>query len=142
MADLYRWWYRRRGIPSNRLLVSSFALIEPYLALRTGSVPYWMKFNMEPPLERLDDYLNQSDAYDEVHLMLFQHGVNAVGLPSAEEWRRVIGKARRQSTTLGLDLNEYPLDFPHYAKYDEAIRETIPARYPMSAPLSLAEVKE
>src|SRR5690625_4730500 len=142
VADLYRWWYERRRIPSNRLLVSSFALIEPYLALRTGSVPYWMKFNMEPSLHRLDDYLTRADPYDEVHLMLFQHGVEAVGLPTAEDWRRVIGKARRKSTTLGLDLDEYPLDFPHYAKYDEAIRETIPARYPMSAPLSLSEVSE
>jgi hypothetical protein len=47
-ADLYRQWYEERGLPTNRLLVESFILIEPWWALRTGSVAFWMVFNMEP----------------------------------------------------------------------------------------------
>ena len=51
VADLYRRWYEERGLPANRLLIESFILLEPYWALRTGSVPFWTKFNMEPDLE-------------------------------------------------------------------------------------------
>jgi hypothetical protein len=48
VAELYRWWYEERKLPANRLLVESFILMEPWWALRTGSVPFWMVFNMEP----------------------------------------------------------------------------------------------
>lgn len=50
VADLYRSWYRRRGIPANRLVLSSFVVMDPHSMLRTGSVPYWMTFNMQPSL--------------------------------------------------------------------------------------------
>lgn len=39
----------------------------------------------------------------------------------------------------GWRAREYPLDFAHYARYDEAVREQIPARYP-PAHLSLEDL--
>jgi hypothetical protein len=36
VADLYRAWYRERGLPADRLLVESFILLEPYWVLRTA----------------------------------------------------------------------------------------------------------
>lgn len=141
VADLYRWWYRRRRIPASRLIVSSFIAMDPYLTLRTGSVPFWMKFNMQPSLAALDRYLSTGEPYDDLHLMLFQHGVEAVGLPTKEQWQQVLGHARRKGTTLGVDLDEHPLDFPHYARYDEAIRRQISGRYPVAAPLTLDDLE-
>jgi hypothetical protein len=47
VADLYRWWYRRLGSEDNRLVVDSFILMDPYWAIRTRSVPFWMVFNTE-----------------------------------------------------------------------------------------------
>lgn len=76
VADLYRWWYVRRGMPANRLVVSSFVLLEPYWTLRTGSVPFWMTFNVEPSADALDAYLRDRERFDEIYLMLFQHGVD------------------------------------------------------------------
>jgi hypothetical protein len=140
VADLYRWWYQRRNIPANRLIVSSFVLMEPHWTLRTGSVPFWMTFNMEPSLEALEQYLRKADPYDDVHLMLFQHGVEATGLPPKERWQEVIDLARNGGNLLGLDLDEYPLDFAQYALYDDAIKEQIPARYPLPAPLTLDDL--
>jgi hypothetical protein len=142
VADLHRWWFRRRRIPSNRLIVSSFALTEPYWTARTGSVPYWMKFNTEPSLASLDEYVRGVEPYDEIYLMLFQHGVKAVGVPSKEEWQEVLGYARRKGVTLGVDLDEFPLDFSHFARYDEEIPKQIPSRYPLPRPLQLSEFDE
>jgi hypothetical protein len=140
VADLYRWWYERRRIPANRLIVSSFVAMEPHWTLRTGSVPFWMTFNMEPSLRALEAYLRKSPTYDDVHLMLFQHGVEAAGLPTREQWQEVLGLAGRRGTTLGVDLDEHPMDFAHYAQYDDEIRRQIPARYPMPAPLRLDDL--
>jgi hypothetical protein len=61
VADLYRWWNHQRGIIGNRLLVSSFILLEPYWTIRTGSVPYWMVFNKEPSATDVESYLQSSD---------------------------------------------------------------------------------
>lgn len=142
VADLYRSWYRRRGIPANRLVLSSFVVMDPHSMLRTGSVPYWMTFNMQPSLDAAHTYLDHAEPYDEIHLMLFQHGVEAVGLPTKQQWRDLVARAERRGTTLGLDLDAYPLDFPHFARYDEAIREHIPSRHQLGAPLTLREFEE
>src|SRR5438876_5656222 len=48
VADLYAWWTQRRGITERRLFVESFIVMEPYWTIRTGSIPFWMVFNMAP----------------------------------------------------------------------------------------------
>jgi hypothetical protein len=138
VADLYRWWYARRRIPANRLMVSSFVVNDPYWTLRTGSVPYWMVFNMQPSLDALNRYLDERPAFDDIHLLLFQHGVEATGITTPDDWRKVLDRARRTGTTLGADLDEFPHDFAQFANYSDAFRE-LPARYPLPAPLSLEE---
>ncbi|MDP9381258.1 MAG: hypothetical protein M3Q29_14145 [Chloroflexota bacterium] len=69
VADLYRWWYEERRIRADRLLVESFILMEPYWALRTGSVPYWALFNTEPSADLLERYLDGAEPYDHIHMM-------------------------------------------------------------------------
>lgn len=141
VADLYRWWYRRRRIPANRLLVTSFVINDPYWTLRTGSVPYWMRFNMQPSLDGAHAYLDDREPFDDINLALFQHGVQAVGIPDVEDWRGLLARARRHGDTLGADLDEFPYDFAQYARYSSAF-EAIPARYPIPGPLSRAEFQE
>jgi hypothetical protein len=141
VADLYRWWYAQRRIPANRLVITSFVVNMPYWTLRTGSVPFWMKFNMEPSAEAIERYLDASDPYDEIYLSLFQHGVEAVGLPPKERWQAILDRARVKGRTLGAELDEYPLDYPHFAKYEEALQAETPARYPIPAPLTLRDVE-
>src|SRR5690606_6673715 len=53
VADLYRTWYKERGISTNQLLVGTFFLIDPYWTLKTGSVPYWLAFNGKPSADLL-----------------------------------------------------------------------------------------
>ena len=140
VADLYRWWNRDRGLPANRLLVESFILLEPYWTLRTGSVPYWMKFNTEVSAGHLEHYLDgraaDDEPFDEIHLMLFAHGAESIGLPPIDRWRAILGRARREGRFAGVDEGAYPADFAVYARYHDAIKE-IAARYPLPAPLAL-----
>jgi len=138
VADFYRDWYRRRNLRANRLLIESFIMHDPYWTLRTGSVPYWMTFNMDPSLEAAEAYLTGTDPYDEINLLLFNHGVEAVGFPQIDQWKdRVLSKARKSGRLIGVREDLYPRDFGALGRYNRAIQE-IPARYPLPAALPLS----
>jgi hypothetical protein len=136
VADLYRWWYRERRILSNRLLVGSFVVHEPYWTLKTGSLPFWMTFNKEPSADLLEEYLDHAPTFDDIYLMLFSHGVESVGLVPIERWRAILGRARKQGRFIGVNEREYPRDFAAFVRYNTDV-QSIPARYPMPGPLTL-----
>ncbi len=140
VADLYRWWYKERGLLANRLLVESFLVMEPYWALRTGSVPFWSKFAMELPFAFLERYLDTTDTYDEIRMMLFSHGVDCVGLVPVESWRSILGRARKRGAFVGVDERRFPRDFATFVRYYTDVKK-IPARYPMPGPLALSQLE-
>jgi hypothetical protein len=139
VADLYRDWYHRRGLPTGRLLVESFILLEPWLALATGSVPFWLVFNTEPSLATIHRYLDSTDPYDEIRMSLFSHGVESVGLPSIGQWRSVLHRAGKVGSFLGVDEQAFPRDFATLARYHQALAR-VRKRYPMPPSLSLQEL--
>ena len=141
VADLYRWWYRVRGLPANRLLVDSFILMDPCWTLRLGAVPFWMKFNTEVSAAALERYLDEVEPYDEIHLMLFAHGVDSIGLTPMERWRSLLTRARQRGCFVGVDEKAYPADFAVFARYHPALRK-ISGRFPLPAPLSWAEFEQ
>ncbi len=141
VADLYRRWYEERGLPKNRLVVESFILMEPWWALRTGSVPFWMVFNMEPSAEALERYLEGTEPYDHIYLMLFSHGVDSIGLAPIGRWRSVLQRARKHGGFVGVDERRFPRDFAAFVRYHADLKK-VPARYPMPGPLPLARLDE
>jgi hypothetical protein len=139
VADLYRWWNERRGIPDQRLLVESFILMEPYWTIGTGSVPFWMVFNTEGSLGAVERFLDRR-AFDEIYMMLFSHGVESVGLAPIAHWRRVLERARRHGAFVGLDPQAFPRDFAIFVRYYDALLKQVRARYPRPSTLTLKEL--
>lgn len=139
VADLYRRWYEGRGLPADRLLIESFILMEPYLALRTGSVPFWMAFNTEPSAEAIERYLDGTKPYDQVRLGLFSHGVESVGVTPIERWRSVLKRASKRGEFVGVDAKRYPKDFAAFVRYHAKLKKLSP-RYPVPKPLALEEL--
>jgi hypothetical protein len=135
VADLYRWWYENRGIPPHRLVVESFVQLEPWWVLRTGSVPFWMKFNMEDDANGLERYLDQGEPWRFIYLMLFQHGVNGPGLASVERWREILARATEHGQFLGVNPAKHPRDFAAFFRYHSELKK-LPPRYPMPGPLA------
>lgn len=111
--------------------MESFILLEPYWALRTGAVPFWMKFNMEASAEWIEKYL-----VDEIYLMLFNHGVEAVGLPPLERWRGILARAKKPGQFVGVREDLFPRDFGSLARYHMNLKK-VPAPYPIPGPLPL-----
>jgi hypothetical protein len=141
VADLYRWWYRRRRIPGNRLLIEQFIVMEPWWTLRTGSVPLWLEFNMERSFDTARSYLDSAEPYDEIHMMMFNHGVEAVGLPTTNEWASLFDLARDHGGWVGADPGEFPMDYAQFSRYHTDVQK-IPARHPMPPPLTIDELDE
>jgi len=141
VAELHRWWYRRRRIKANRLVVDSFILMDPLWTLRTGSTPYWSKFPVEPSAEALEKYLDSTDPFDHIHIMLFSHGTESAGLARPDRWQKIADRAMKGGSLLGVDPDAFPRDFGALARYHDRIRE-LPARYPVPGYLALSELEE
>ncbi|GAB3020302.1 hypothetical protein [Natronobiforma cellulositropha] len=135
VADRYRERYARRGRPTDRLLVGSFALLEPWWTCRTGSVPYWSAFTTQPDAARLERYLADAPAYDDVYATLFSHGVDSAGLASAERWRSVLDAARDRAGFVGVDPSAYPSDIESHVRYHADLPDEIDARHPLLPPV-------
>jgi hypothetical protein len=142
VADLYRWWYERLGRPTNRLLVESYLHFDPMWTLRTGSVPFWLRFDLEPDFELLRDYLEAVDPYEFIHLNLFSPGVMSPGAVPADRWEDLLVRhALRQGQLLGVDRAAYPMDLGSTAGYHQAMQH-IPSRQPLPGPLAISDVEE
>lgn len=136
VADLHRSWYAARGLPGDRLLVGSFLLLDPWQTLRTGSVPYWSVFGTESCRRSLESYLTTADPYDEIRVLLFNHGTESIGLASARDWHRTAGHARKLGVLTGVDAAAYPRDFACLVRSHRALRR-IRGRRPMPLPLGV-----
>jgi pimeloyl-ACP methyl ester carboxylesterase len=135
VAELYRWWYRRRGRPEDRLLVESFVLLDPHLVLATGLVPYWSEFAVEPSADSLEKYLDGTQPYAEILLTLFQHGTEGVGVAPIERWRELLGRAGTRG-----DPRLHPRDFGSFGRFHRQLAGM--ARHTPPAPLTLDELDQ
>jgi hypothetical protein len=97
-------------------------------------VPLWLKFAVRPSAERLDRYLEASDAFPELALTLFSHGVESPGYAPIDRWPT-------EARLLGVDPVAYPQDFGVFTRFGESLRR-LPERYPLPHPLSVEQVAE
>ena len=139
VADLYRWWYDRRGIAAQRLVADSFIVMEPYWTARTASVPWWAKFGVEPSADRLERYVEEAGPFDEIGIMLFSHGIRGAGFAPIDRWRAILRRATRHGFFIGVDESRYPLDFATFKRYHEDMKRLRP-RSSMPDRLELGEL--
>jgi hypothetical protein len=84
-------------------------------------VPFWTFFPVQSAARALSDYL-ASTSYDDVDVLLFNHGVESRGLADARTWQRIAEQARRRGRLLGVDPRAFPADFAVFARYTSALR--------------------
>jgi hypothetical protein len=140
VAEFHRWWYRRRGLPDDRLLIETYNQWEPYWALRLGVVPFWVQFTTRPSYRCATAYLMHAEPYQRIHVNLFSNGLRSVGLVPVEHWR---GLARRYAGetggTIGVDERAYPEDLGGMLRYRSALA-ALPERHPVPPPVGMAEL--
>ncbi len=136
VADLYGWWYRRRGIIARRLLATSLIVTDPLWTFRLGAVPFWLEFVAEPSAGGLERYLEMRPPFDYINLCLFQQERPGAEVPPIERWHAILARAKRRGDFVGVDAASYPADISSFGRYQAAIKR-IPARYPVPAALPL-----
>ncbi|RVU15558.1 hypothetical protein EOT10_38925 [Streptomyces antnestii] len=119
------------------VLAESFLLLEPWWALRTGSVPYWAFFGTETSRAGLEAYLDATTPYDEIRILLFNHGTDSIGLAGAQDWQRTAARARKVGVLTGVDATAYPRDFASFVRSHRELSK-IRTRYPLALPLDAA----
>ncbi len=144
VADLHRWWYRRRGMRADRLLAESYVQWDPLWVLRLGMVPFWLRFPMRPSYELLRDYLAdvaaRDEPYAEILINLFSHGLRSPGLVPAEQWRKLAEThATHRGDLIGVDEDAFPVDPGSSARYQPAYA-SLPQRHPLPPPLPVTDV--
>lgn len=134
VAELFRDWYGRHALPTGGLLVSSFLLMDPVLAMRTGLVPYWALFGTQPSLDRLADYLASTTRYDDIRLAVFPHGAESIGVPSVGKWQEVLHSARQHGQLIAIEPGHYPRHFRALTGFHRELSQLprVPALPPLS----------
>lgn len=138
-ADMTRRWYADNGIESNRYLIECFALLEPYMAARTGSIPYWMPFNTRSSLDNLEGYLKEQKKADEMYVMIMSNAVKGIGFVPVPAWKKVMNRYSRENALIGIDEKQYPYDLGSFIKYYKDLHKTIDARYYLPAAMPFEE---
>jgi hypothetical protein len=129
VAEMYRAWYAETGVPTDRLLVDCFALLDVDLPLRRGLVPYWTVFSTQDAAAELVDYLDHTRRYREIHIGLFAHGTRSIGVAGLADWDRALGRATETGGYCGVDRRVYPQDFASNVRFhDELARLGEPVR--------------
>lgn len=117
VAAVVRDWYANRGERSDRLVVPSFVLGDPWTTLNRAAVPFWTFFSVQPALESLRLHLARSEPYRRVDVILFQHGVASPGIARPEEWLSAAAETGADAHLLGVDPRRFPHDIASVGRY-------------------------
>lgn len=126
VANTFRDWFAGRGEDTERLVVPSFVVGDPWKMINTASVPYWTFFAVQPALDGLNDFLEQSPPFTDVDVMLFQHGVMSAGIARPDAWDKVIRAHGARPHFPGLVRSKFPHDIGYLGRYGRAL-STLPS---------------
>jgi hypothetical protein len=117
-------------------------LLDPLWTLRAGTVPYWTTFPVQPSVEALNRYLDGAEPYEHLHLGLFCHGVESVGMATVEQWRDVLRRATVSGAFAGVSPRRYPTDPRTFFEFQAALRSIRPRLPIPDEPLSLSQAED
>ncbi len=140
VSDLYSHWNELRGIAEKRLFIESFIIIEPWWTVATGSIPYWMKFNMGPSLDRARNFIKDRQ-FEEIYTTLFSNGIESIGFEPIEKWRELFQFAKIKGDFIGMNEAKFPADFAVFIKYYTDLQKKITARYPIPEALTMDQLE-
>lgn len=108
VADTIRRWYAELGRPTDRLIVPSFVLGDPWRTLQIGAVPYWTFFPVATAVAALDRYLDRADPFREIAVLMFQHGAESPGHTRPDDLRGVVSRHGATVRMIALDEAKVP----------------------------------
>jgi hypothetical protein len=103
------------------------------------AVPFWLHFAVQPALQALDAYLDNTEPYSDVNVFLFEHGTKSPGIATPEEVAEVSSRHSARAHFDGLDPERFPHDIGTLGRYGRVFAQLPRARKPWS-PLGISDV--
>lgn len=125
IANVFRKWYQEQDLPSNRLLVETFNVISPFSSLQKSCIPYWLFFNVESAAEDLEIFVNNSEKFEEIYMMILSHGKKSIGYTPASHWESIMEKATNKHSFIGTNPEKYPVDLAFYSRYEKKLEKLV-----------------
>lgn len=132
VAEVLRDWFRRRGEPSDRLVVPSFIVGDPWTSINKALVPFWTFFPVQSALEAFAAYLDMAAPYRDVHLFLFEHGVESEGIATPDEFCAVAARHGARPHLEAVRESKFPHDIGSLARYGQVFARMPSATRPWS----------
>jgi hypothetical protein len=132
VAAVLRDWFRRRGEPAERLVVPSFILGDPWTSIDKALTPFWTFFPVQPALMALSRYLDLAEPFSDVHLFLFEHGVESEGIAIPDEFCAVVREHGGRPHLEAVRASKFPHDIGSLARYGRVFERLPPATQPWS----------
>lgn len=138
-AELYKWWYSKRKIPYNKMLVECFSLIEPKRVIDSRMIPYWLAFNTQNSTDILTEYLKNDHTVPEKYIMIMSNGIRSIDVSMPEDYEKAFSGNTSSTNFLGLDKLKYPVDLKSYGIYDKHLNK-LPVYDEKPEPLTVDEL--
>lgn len=140
VADLFAAWYAELGLPAQRTVIETFALIDPYRVLRSASIPFWTVFNTARDVAAARAYLKARPELRDIYVALFANGVRSPGAATVEDWRQVLAQGRSRGL-LGGRLAAFPANMGSLISFPRAMeRLSVSGTGPRVGSLRLAQL--
>jgi hypothetical protein len=121
VVQILRDWTRDRGGAADRLLVPSFVLGDPWRTIDLGMVPFWTYFGVQSAVESLRFHLRNSNPYQEVNVLLFQHGADSPGVAYPSDFEAVVRENGAVPRMIALRVNKSPRDIGAMGRYNSVL---------------------
>jgi hypothetical protein len=132
VASIVRTWMQERDEQSDRLIIPSFILGDPWRTLDHGLVPFWTFFPVQEAIDSLDRHLSRAAPYSRAYVLGFQHGAKSPGVAMPDDFIRTIRRHGAEAQFLGVDPDSWPHDIAAMARYGNALDQLAFAEQPWS----------
>jgi hypothetical protein len=109
VADLYSDWLRQTGRSGDHLAVETERLIDPWLVLTDGLVPYWCEASSSRAVAGAESWVAGSRPFDFIDVMPQPPGTDCEAFAIPAQWRAVAWFARRSGRVNRDAARRYPL---------------------------------
>jgi hypothetical protein len=109
VADLYLEWVRQIGRPANHLVVETERLIDPWLVLTDGLVPYWCEASSSRAVAGAENWVAGSRPFEFMDVVPQPPGTDCEAFAIPAQWRAVAWFARRYGRVNRDAARRYPL---------------------------------
>lgn len=139
VADVYRDWLRRTGHGGDDCVVETERLLDPWLVLCAGLVPYWCESAAARAVDGAESWIAGSERFAQIDVLPQPPGTVCDAYARPGQWRSPAWFARRSGLVDREAMRRYPM-LPLPTGHATTVLRARPRAAAGPPPLTMAEV--